>query len=123
LWYRVLAARYGEEGGSIGNEGRLTSVWWSNVLSIKGGDGEGVGSWFTDHLQRKVGNGVGTLFWRDSWLEGGVLKDKFSHLFYLSDKKMATVADMFLLGWGEGGEAWKWRRRLLAWEEELVIEC
>jgi hypothetical protein len=26
---------------------------------------------------------------------------------------------MFLLGWGEGGEAWKWRRRLLAWEKEL----
>jgi len=26
----------------------------------------------------------------------------------------------FLLGWGEGGDAWKWRRRLLAWEEKLV---
>jgi hypothetical protein len=23
---------------------------------------------------------------------------------------------------GVGGEAWKWRRRLLAWEEELVVE-
>jgi len=26
-------------------------------------------------------------------------------------------------GWGEGGEAWKWRRRLLVWEEELVGQC
>jgi hypothetical protein len=30
---------------------------------------------------------------------------------------------MFVLGWGVGGESWKWRMRLLAWEEELVVEC
>jgi hypothetical protein len=30
---------------------------------------------------------------------------------------------MFLLGVDVGGEAWQWRRRLLAWEEELVEEC
>jgi len=30
---------------------------------------------------------------------------------------------MFPLGWGEGGEAWKWRRRLWAREEDLVEEC
>ncbi|GAU11374.1 hypothetical protein TSUD_343650 [Trifolium subterraneum] len=30
---------------------------------------------------------------------------------------------MFEAGWGIGGEAWKWRRRLFAWEEELVLEC
>jgi len=30
---------------------------------------------------------------------------------------------MFQLGWGEGGEAWKWRRRLWAWEEERLLEC
>jgi len=27
---------------------------------------------------------------------------------------------MYSLGWGEDGEAWKWRRRLSAWEEEKV---
>ena len=30
---------------------------------------------------------------------------------------------MFLLGWGEGDEAWRWRRRLWEWEEELLEEC
>lgn len=30
---------------------------------------------------------------------------------------------MFSLGWGQGGEALGWRRRLLAWEEDLVGEC
>ena len=30
---------------------------------------------------------------------------------------------MCSLGWGGGGEAWVWRRRLLVEEEELVGEC
>jgi hypothetical protein len=30
---------------------------------------------------------------------------------------------MARLGWEEGGNAWGWRRRLLAWEEESVREC
>lgn len=30
---------------------------------------------------------------------------------------------MFDLGWNEGGEAWKWRRGLRAWEEEQLVEC
>jgi hypothetical protein len=30
---------------------------------------------------------------------------------------------MFTLGWEVGGEAWSWRRRLWAWEEELAEEC
>jgi len=33
------------------------------------------------------------------------------------------VADMFARGWGANGEAWKWRRRLFAWEEQLLGEC
>ena len=30
---------------------------------------------------------------------------------------------MYALGCVEEGEAWKWRRRLFAWEEEKVREC
>jgi len=47
-------------------------------------------------------------------LEGIALKDKFSRLFELSDNKMA---EMKLLGWDEGGEAWKWHKRLWEWEQ------
>jgi len=32
--------------------------------------------------------------------------------------KQVTVAEMFVLGWNEGGEALRWRRRLWVWEEE-----
>jgi hypothetical protein len=50
-----------------------------------------------------VGDGLGTLFWRDLWLEGGTLKSRYNRLFDISINKMATVSDMFLSGWGEGG--------------------
>jgi len=30
---------------------------------------------------------------------------------------------MFELGWEEGGEAWRWRRRLWTWEEEMLEAC
>jgi len=33
----------------------------------------------------------------------------------LCDNKLATVAEMYCLGW-------EWRRRLFAWEEELMWE-
>jgi hypothetical protein len=33
-----------------------------------------------------------------------------------------SVFDMCQLGWGVDGEAWRWRRRLFAWEEDMVGE-
>jgi hypothetical protein len=44
-------------------------------------------------------------------------------LYDLADNKNATIFDMWEAGWGVDGEAWKWRRSLRAWEEELVREC
>ncbi|MCI72313.1 receptor-like kinase, partial [Trifolium medium] len=34
----------------------------------------------------------------------------------------STVADMFSLGWGAGGDAWVWQRQMWAWEEEMLGE-
>jgi len=39
------------------------------------------------------------------------------------ENKLAIVSEMNFLGWGVNREALKWRRRLFAWEEELVEEC
>jgi len=44
-------------------------------------------------------------------------------VFDLSENKSLTVAHMFELGWDVGGVTWKWRRRLLAWKEETLVEC
>jgi len=68
-----------------------------------------------------VGDGTCTFFWTDRWLGEVILCDRFRRLFDLTKDRMVTVADMFALGWGEGGEAWQ-GRCLLAWEEEPVRE-
>lgn len=47
----------------------------------------------------------------------------FSRLSELSENKEAIVGEMFLLGWGADGGAWRWKRILFVWEEELVGEC
>ena len=70
-----------------------------------------------------VGDGEDTLFWHDRWCGDAPLRVRFSRLFDLTLNKSITVKDMFLLGWGEGGDAWRWRRRLWEWEEELLEEC
>jgi len=57
------------------------------------------------------------------WLREFKLRYHFRRLFDLSDNPWLTVLDMFSLGWGVEGETWTWRRRLLAWEEEMVEEC
>ncbi|CAJ2678808.1 unnamed protein product [Trifolium pratense] len=123
LWFRVLAARYGVEGGRLRVGGRRGSVWWREIARIRDGEGELGGSWFGEHVVRRVGDGSDTFFWTDPWLDGFSLRERFGRLFELAETKSRTVAEMFHLGWGANGEAWEWRRQLRAWEEEMLGEC
>jgi len=50
------------------------------------------------------------------------LMERFMRLYDLSIHQELTMGAMHALGWGENGEAWGWRHRLLAWEEDLVVE-
>jgi len=76
LWYRVLKARYGEEGRRL----KESSSWWRMMCDIRNGVGLGVGSWFEDNIQRVVGGGRETYFWTDNWV-GGVPLGFASHAF------------------------------------------
>lgn len=67
-------------------------------------------------------NGKHIYFWSDAWVGGVSFRERFSRLFELSMSKRVSVFDMFQLGWGENGEALKWRQRLFAWEEKQVEE-
>jgi hypothetical protein len=60
---------------------------WNNLIDIKSGVGIGVGRWFGDNLWQKAGNGTETLFWRDPWIDGMILKSNFNCLLYLADNK------------------------------------
>jgi len=62
------------------------------------------------------------MFWSDVWCGGVSFRVRFSRLFDLLVLKGESVYEMSQLGWGGGGEAWRWRRRLFVWEEEMVGE-
>ncbi|PNX91700.1 kinesin-like protein, partial [Trifolium pratense] len=123
LWFRVLAARYGVEGGRLRDGGRRGSSWWREIARIREGVGEPGGRWFGEHVVRRVGDGSDTLFWTDPWLDETPLCERFGRLYVLSETKSFTVAEMFTLGWGLDGAAWVWRRQLRVWEEEMLGEC
>jgi hypothetical protein len=56
------------------------------------------------------------------WMSGlvGWCFVRFSMLYELSLDREVSVPDMFQVGWGVDGEAWRWRRRLFVWEEEML---
>jgi len=119
----VLRAKYGESGGRVRFCEGVGSIWWCHLNQIRSGVGLVNARWLVDNIVRKVGDGCTTLFWEDLWLLDVPLAVSFSRLFEWSKNKGATVNEMFLLGWGADGGAWRWRRRLFAWEEGLVGEC
>lgn len=116
LWFRVLVARNGMEDGFLRVGGRDGSVWWWNIAGLRSK------GWFFNNVSRLLGDGTNVLFWTDIWLGELSLRDRFSRLYELSLFKEESVATMKALVWDEAGEAWKWRRRLFAWEEESVAE-
>jgi len=69
LWFRVLYAKYGEEGGTISDGGRFASSWLKNLLSIR--NGMGVENLFKDNLCRELGM-TQTLYFGVilGWMEG-----------------------------------------------------
>ena len=113
LWYHVLKARYSEERGRLKEGGRHGSLWWRTLCDVRGGVGEGVGNWFEGNIRRLVGDSCNTLFWFDHWVGNTPLHFKFPRHFDLAVNKECTVEDMARVGWGDGGRAWVWRRRLL----------
>jgi len=70
-----------------------------------------------------VGDGTDTLFWFHCWCGGAPLIEQFSRLFDLVVDKYINVANMLSLRLSRGGEGWSWRRRLWAWEENVLEEC
>ncbi|GJU82243.1 RNA-directed DNA polymerase, eukaryota, reverse transcriptase zinc-binding domain protein [Tanacetum coccineum] len=92
LWSRVIKAIHGGDGniGVVSNNG-TKSVWMNivseiNVLSKKGIN-------LMEFLRIKLGNGESTLFWEDSWCEGGRLKDRFPRAYALESCKDVTVGN------------------------------
>jgi len=94
LWYRVLKARYSEEGGRIKEGDRHLLVWWRAVFKVRDGVGEGVRNWFEENICWVVGDWSDTFFWYDKWIGDIPLRLNFPRLFELSVEKEYRVAHM-----------------------------
>jgi len=104
-------------------EGGLTgSAWWREIVKIQNGIGVEGGSWSEESILKRLGNGFNTFFWSNCSVGTVLSMDRFRRMYDLSIHKNLSMGEMHALGWGEDGEAWGWRRRLLTWEEELVVE-
>jgi len=97
------------EGGRLSDGGRETSIWWWDISILR------MEEWFQGNVSLLVGDGKNTLFWSNVWVSGLPFRDRFHRLFELLLLKGESVFGMHLLGWGNDGGAWRWRRRLFAW--------
>ncbi|GJU03526.1 RNA-directed DNA polymerase, eukaryota, reverse transcriptase zinc-binding domain protein [Tanacetum coccineum] len=90
LWSRVIKAIHGGDGniGVVSNNG--TKYVWMNIVSeINVLSKMGIN--LMEFLRIKLGNRESTLFWEDSWCEGGRLKDRFPRAYALESCKDVTV--------------------------------
>jgi hypothetical protein len=93
--YKVLSARYGEEGGRLCFGGSGRSAWWQNLNHIRTGKGMVEEQWLLNNIQRVVGDGMYMLFWRYMWLVGSFLDVRSSRLFEMTENKLFIVAEMY----------------------------
>jgi len=100
--------------------GRSGSSWWRGVGRIRDGVDDSSGGWFGNIVMWRVGDGAETLFWSHRWIGGIPLSVWFRRMFDLAENKTITVANLFSLGLGQEGEGWSWRRKLWAWEEDML---
>ncbi|KAJ9566895.1 hypothetical protein OSB04_002861 [Centaurea solstitialis] len=111
LWVKVIKSIYGSSGGFSSGDGcgvGRTSVWGGIVKVYR--ELEGMGIDLANSVGVEVGSGVSTSFWKDTWVGGAPLADKFNRLWRLESEKDVSVAER----WARVGEewigCWNWRR-------------
>ncbi|GJU50843.1 reverse transcriptase domain, reverse transcriptase zinc-binding domain protein [Tanacetum coccineum] len=65
---------------------------WLDIMRV-GSDIDKLGIEFSSSFVRKVGDGAHISFWRDRWIDGGRLMDRFYRLFHLDRHKDGVVVD------------------------------
>ncbi|MED6155460.1 hypothetical protein PIB30_119178 [Stylosanthes scabra] len=124
LWSRVVKSCNTMEVGlmSVGGVscGRDSGVRSDIVAAGKGN--VDMLNLFQTSVEMIVGNGGRVRFWHECWLKEGVLKNRFSRLFALSNDKDYTVKDCGV--WNGLTWVWTftWRRSRRGWEDDSLKE-
>lgn len=95
LWQRILQSKYGDsELLSDRPVPRNRSPIMNSNLSVKSFPQLKLFS--NIDFQWKAGNGETIKFWKDQWIGGEILKDKYPRIFYLSLHKNVSLKAMHL---------------------------
>lgn len=84
------------------NEHPWESIWWKDIKKICGGLSDN--KWFDEGVTWKVGNGEKSRFWKDPWLDGQTLENRFPRLFLVLEQKESLISEVGSLK----GNTWSW---------------
>nr|GEV60414.1 RNA-directed DNA polymerase, eukaryota, reverse transcriptase zinc-binding domain protein [Tanacetum cinerariifolium] len=95
LWVRVVKAIHGDDG-KVGKDIKagVRSCWLNIIKEVKTLKDQGVNVFQFMHL--KLGNGDSTLFWKDNWINGLVLKDMYPRIYALEKSIMVKVSSKLM---------------------------
>jgi len=96
-------------------------LWWKDLTKVCGNDLQG--NWFDRRFQWSVGDRRSVKFWKDMWVDGQALKEKFSRLYSISQNIDSLVG--YLAEWEVSRfsryTTWNlsWHRERFEWEKKL----
>jgi hypothetical protein len=85
-WVKLVWSLYGDSVPHT--KSRRGSFWWRDIFSLADD--------YRSVSQCKVGSGTSVLFWKDFWVNGELLCDKFPRLFSYALDEDASVASLAL---------------------------
>jgi hypothetical protein len=115
LWKRIVDAKYNTTyPNTFCCQDINPSVFWKGSMwasrAVKFG------------YKWKIGNGRTIRFWKNVWVAGQSLEERFPSLFGISTQQEAMLSEV---GWWENG-VWSWgllwRRNFFVWEENLLLQ-
>uniref|UniRef100_A0A2N9GEV9 TIR domain-containing protein n=1 Tax=Fagus sylvatica TaxID=28930 RepID=A0A2N9GEV9_FAGSY len=118
LWRRVIAAKYGLEGGgwfSKQPKGTHGCSLWKGIMLGR--------DRFRSHIELVAGKGDRILFWHDMWCGGIPLKSLFLVLFSCSSNKTVSIESLLCRPVEGGGRVWNlpFIRDFNDWEMDDVL--
>ena len=77
-----------KEHGGLGVKNRAgASQWWRDIVKLDEFRGEQWG-WLNQQFKKSIGNGLSTKFWKQKWIDEGILKDMFARfLVWMKSKE------------------------------------
>lgn len=130
LWKSVIQALHGLNGGlKEPNRGGKMPGLWRNIVKVHG-DLIKVNIPLKGWFQCNIGVNSNLRFWKDEWVQGGLLKERFKKLFSLEANKDCLLKERLLLDDNNNcsGCLPQWRRQLSSADEfkewsELFSAC